>query len=89
MTQVFKINNNNIHPRNCSMLVEKHSENEYIVHTYKRGVPASFVVNKEILEDVKLLLTNKSSSLDLLIHVLSDFNEQQKNVAQLFESALK
>ena len=45
MTKIFKINKDTQHPRNSSMLVEKYDDNSYVVHTYRRGVPASFSVD--------------------------------------------
>lgn len=88
MTKIFKINKDTQHPRNSSMLVEKNDDNSFIVHTYRRGVPASFNVDAQVLEDVRALLSTNESSLELLIHVLSDFKVEQKQVVSLFDEAL-
>lgn len=88
MTKIFKINKDTQHPRNSSMLVEKYDDNSYVVHTYRRGVPASFSVDAQVLQDVKALLSTNESSLELLIHVLSDFKVEQKQVVSLLDEAL-
>ena len=66
MTKIFKINKDTQHPRNSSMLVEKYDDNSYVVHTYRRGVPASFSVDAQVLQDVKALLVQTSLHLSYL-----------------------
>lgn len=85
MTKVFKLKSHSKHPRNSPMLAEIGEKKEILIHTYRRGTAVTFKVDKEVLKVVKSFLKAPKPSLDLLLHVLTEFKEQQTDVVELFE----